>query len=279
MRWVICALVAMGFAPAAFADDFSILRGSQTVGPALFTRWSGFYAGGQVGYSNMTADFSKATSPLVAFSLRELTLENEDKVSQWPVLGQNSTGGMGYGGFVGYNTQWQDLILGLEANYSRSSFTAVAPVSSIGRAVAAGGIPYLVDVTGSASLHLIDFGSVRARAGWVFGNILPYAFGGLALGRADYTITSLVSGQENPNSPPVFPCDLAAKPNCVDFSFSNSDAKNSAFMYGFSVGGGVDVALTPNIFVRGELEYVRFAPLADIVVSIISGRVAAGIKF
>ena len=37
-------------------------------------------------------------------------------------------------------------------------------------------------------------------------------------------------------------------------------------MYGFTVGGGLDVALTSNIFLRGEFEYVRFAPLADMTV-------------
>ena len=50
-------------------------------------------------------------------------------------------------------------------------------------------------------------------------------------------------------------------------------------MYGFTVGGGLDVALTSNIFLRGEFEYVRFAPLADMTVSVMSGRVGAGIKF
>jgi opacity protein-like surface antigen len=50
-------------------------------------------------------------------------------------------------------------------------------------------------------------------------------------------------------------------------------------MYGFSVGGGIDVALTSNIFVRGELEYVRFAPIGDILVSVTTARLGAGLKF
>ena len=52
-----------------------------------------------------------------------------------------------------------------------------------------------------------------------------------------------------------------------------------ALLYGFSVGGGLDWALTPNIFLRGEFEYVQFAPIANIVASIISTRVGAGFKF
>ena len=42
------------------------VRGPQTVGPATFTRWTGFYAGGQFGYSSGNVDFSKATQPLIA---------------------------------------------------------------------------------------------------------------------------------------------------------------------------------------------------------------------
>ncbi len=61
MRWVICAVFVLALAPSAFADDLDILRGSQTVGPATFTRWSGFYAGGHFTYSSANADFSKAT--------------------------------------------------------------------------------------------------------------------------------------------------------------------------------------------------------------------------
>jgi len=91
MRWVICALVVAGMmlgpAPNAFAGDFDMLRGSQSVGPATYTRWSGFYGGANFSYSNASTDFSGATRSLVAFSLRELALENEQHPSQWQVLG------------------------------------------------------------------------------------------------------------------------------------------------------------------------------------------------
>jgi opacity protein-like surface antigen len=287
MRWVTGVVVMAGMmfgvvpgsVPNAFAGDFDVLRGSESVGPALYPRWTGFYAGGQVGYSNTGADFSQATSSLVAYSLRELALENDSKVSTWQVLGEGSTSAASYGAFVGYNSQWQDLILSVEANYNRTSTTVVAPVSPIGRVTSAGGNTYDVDLTGAASLKLIDYGTLRARAGLSMGSFLPYMFGGFALGRSDYTRSSLVSGQENPSSPPIVPCDHVAAPSCVDFAFSNSESKSSALMYGFTVGGGLDVAITPNVFVRGEFEYVRFAPVGDILVSVTSARIGAGVKF
>ena len=132
MRWFICAVVLLALTPRAFADDLDILRGTESVGAATFPRWSGFYFGGQVNYSDADANFSEATQPLVAFSLRELALEEDDHaVRLGRCSGAAAPSSTGFGGFVGYNTQWQDLILGLEANYTHSPFTVTATSSPI----------------------------------------------------------------------------------------------------------------------------------------------------
>lgn len=39
------------------------------------------------------------------------------------------------------------------------------------------------------------------------------------------------------------------------------------------------VALMPNLFVRGEIEYIYFAPLNGIQVSVASARVGIGLKY
>ena len=96
MRRVFCALMLLGLATPAAAGDFDVpppsadpnlnappgaeetfgfLRGAQTVGRATFTRWSGFYFGGDLGFSYMQSNFANATEPLFAYSLRELLLE------------------------------------------------------------------------------------------------------------------------------------------------------------------------------------------------------------
>jgi opacity protein-like surface antigen len=46
-----------------------------------------------------------------------------------------------------------------------------------------------------------------------------------------------------------------------------------------TTGLGTDVALTSNLFVRGEFEYIFFAPVNGIQVSMWSARVGAGVKF
>jgi outer membrane immunogenic protein len=115
----------------------------------------------------------------------------------------------------------------------------------------------------------LDFLSLRARAGWALGNFLPYGFVGFALGRADIAIAANVSVLQCPSGGGV----------CAPFSFAGSAGKSGDLLYGLAVGGGMDIALTPNIFVRGEYEYTRFAPTANVLLSVTGARVGAGFKF
>ena len=284
MRRSLIALWLIALMPNAFAQEFELptLRGSTPFVPAppTYTRWSGVYVGGQVGNSSALVDFSRATRSLVSFSLRELALENVDHVSQWEVLGKPSVSGTNVGGFVGYNSQWDDLILGVELNYTRGSLSAIAPVYPINRVAAAGGNVYSVDLTGSASLHINDYATARARAGWIVGNFMPFVTFGAAVGRADFSRSATVSGTQNPFSPfdPTL-CPSAAHPTCAQFSFPNSESKKGALIYGWAAGGGADVMILPHVFLRGEFEYVHFAPLSGIVAAIASGRVGAGVQF
>jgi hypothetical protein len=168
MRRVICALTVLALASPAFAADLDldILRGSQPVGPATFTRWSGFYVGGQFGYTNGNAPFSTATPPGIGNALRETTLENEFNVSQWPTLGTANQTVPSFGGFVGYNTQWQDVVIGIEANVSRAAFSLQAPSTPIGPLFLGAdslGLTHTVTISSSGSLSGNDFGTLRAR--------------------------------------------------------------------------------------------------------------------
>ena len=199
MRRLLVALGLMGglLSPALAADyDLPILRGSQpvapvvTVGPATFTRWSGFYVGGDFSFTNDTTNFSDATRPLVAFSLRDLTLESEQHPSTYQVLGNGTANAFGGGGFLGYNTQWQDLILGVEATYTRTNLNTTASTSPISRVTSAGGASYSVNLLGTGNLDLTDFATTRFRAGYIVGNLLPYGFMGVAVGRASYSVST-----------------------------------------------------------------------------------------
>ena len=138
MRWGLCIAMVVGMASPALAADYDlpVLRGSvpppaTTVGPATFTRWSGFYVGGDLSFNYGQADFSGATQPLLAFSLRNLTLEEEVQPSTIPILGKGASNAFGYGGFLGYNVQFQDLIVGVEATYTRTNLNITGTSSPL----------------------------------------------------------------------------------------------------------------------------------------------------
>jgi outer membrane immunogenic protein len=280
MRFVTSVLIVLALAARAYAADLpEVLRGSQPVGPANFFNWSGLYVGGQFGASDTKADFSKSTSAPVAYVLRETTLQNEFNPAGWPVLGTGDHTATAYGGFIGYNAQWQDVILGIEGNYNHSSATLIAADNPISRITpSAGGNNYLVNLSGSGTLTGIDYGTLRGRAGWIVGNFLPYGFVGLAAGRANINVSATVDGEQNPPSGGGA-CLASNTPPCTPFFFSDSVGRNPAWLIGFAAGAGLDVALTQHFFLRAEYEFVQFAPVSSVLVTVNSARLGAGFKF
>lgn len=287
MRWVFRSLFALTLASPAAAADFDIpppgpvgydaLRGAQPVGPATFTRWSGFYVGGQFGLSNGNADFSNSTQALIAYTLRDTTLENQQAPSEWPMLGTANQSAIGYGAFIGYNTQWQDLILGVEANFNRASISLHAPSSPITRTTSdSTGSAYSVSFTGNGSIADQDLATLRLRAGWVVGSFLPYGFIGLATGVANTNVS--VTGLVTQYTSGTIGICTTAHP-CGSLAVNTGFNANSQVLYGFTVGGGVDFALMQNIFLRAEFEFDQFNPPPHFLMTVATGRVGAGFKF
>src|SRR4051812_6123780 len=118
LRSLLCGVALIGMSGYAGAADLadSFLRGSSTIlsAPAA-ARWDGFYFGAQVGAAYSGADFTGATKSLVGPILRESTF-SDFGVPDWNVLGKVDTSGSSIGGFVGYNAQWDDAVVGLELN-------------------------------------------------------------------------------------------------------------------------------------------------------------------
>jgi opacity protein-like surface antigen len=247
-------------------------------------RWAGFYGGGQFGYSDSVIKFGTAASSQVAFLLRNTAIEQDEQISDWNVLGTHAAPAANVGGFVGYNTEWENLILGVELNYNHTNVSQ-SSASSLGRAFSdSGGLPpghnYFYDVTvgGGASVHVSDIATFRARAGLEEGNFLPYAFAGLALAHASTSTfaTLQYTATDFPDSatPPLTPL------NPLSFGpVSSTNTQNNALAYGVTAGLGLDIGLLQNVFLRGELEYIYLAPINGIQMSISSARVGLGLKF
>jgi outer membrane immunogenic protein len=281
MRWVICVLLVLGFAPQAFAadldsdSDLDVLRGSEPVGLATYTNWSGFYFGGQATYASGGADFAQATGPLISFLLRNTVVEQTFSPSSWQVLGKGDSTTTGFGGFVGYNSQWSNVILGVEANYTDAQWSA-SSTDSLARRMDSAGTTYNVSVDGSSSIKLKDYGSLRARAGYIMGNFMPYGFIGFVVGRADIAKTATVSDIETSDSTGQITGCLSSLPSC---SLTDTDNRTNQYIYGYSGGVGLDYAVTQNFFLRGEYEYIQFVNLGGLQLYLNNLRVGGGFKF
>jgi outer membrane immunogenic protein len=217
-RLALCALLACVLGgPAAAADADSFLRGSLGGAPV---RWDGVYIGGQIGYTNMNTDFSNSNTAVP--------------------LASTTTNSASYGGFLGYNIQWDDLVLGIDGGYTRpSSLATTSEGTSLGQ-------------TASSSMKLVDYATLRARAGYAFGQFLPYAFVGGAIARMNYSTTlnsTLIANRDN------------------------------AINGGFTAGLGMDVAILPNVFLRGEWEYIAFGQVSGVRVETNSARAGLAVRF
>jgi opacity protein-like surface antigen len=226
--------------------------------------------GATIGYSSMVTDFGNGSGSEIAYILRNTTLENEDSPSSWTTLPNASAENSQWGGFVGYNWQMDELVLGVDLTYNHVNSLQSAASDSISRIVTTSDSDvHNVTIQSSAFIRLLDYGTLRARAGYAFGQFLPYAFVGLAVGRFDYSSSATVT--DNITSGPD---------NGVNFGpESASKGKNSAYDGGFDGGLGIDVALLPNVFLRGEWEYIAWAPLNGIRTSTNTFRGGLGVRF
>ena len=273
MRRILLAAVLFGAASCAEAADLSdlpILRGAFTDG--LNTRpanWQGAYVGLQGGYGTSNMNFSGSTRTVAASLLSGTEMENVQQISSWPIMGKVSVHGNGYGGFAGYNSQWDDVVLGVEASYLHGKFGGSQTGTMARFFSLPSGSTNGVTYQGTSSIAISDMASLRARAGYAWGAFLPYAFGGVALGQANITRTARIFGTQVTGAPPPF--------DNVPFDLSATDANNSKLIYGYSFGLGVDVQLMSNLFFRAEWEYVRFATAIDTNIS--TGRIGLGYKF
>jgi outer membrane immunogenic protein len=257
--WVaaVALMVVARGAEAADMPDYGALRGALVDTPRGVVNWQGYFVGGQAGYGASDMDFTGATSDVVANLLAYTAINSSMSVSSWPVLGKKSSQGKGFGGFIGYNAQWDDVVLGVEANYMHGSFGG----SDAGTMERLQG-NYDVINQSYASIKVNDVGSARLRAGYVFGCFLPYMFGGVALGQGDVVRTATISGWQN----------------AVAFTpLSATQVQNNHFLYGYSGGVGVDMMVYSGLFVRAEWEYQKFAAPINTAVSTV--RAGVGYKF
>jgi outer membrane immunogenic protein len=269
MRRLLLVVAMFGAVSAARAADMpDYLRGSLPASPAP-VNWRGFYVGGQAGYGSSDENFSGANTNMLAALISDNVVQ-QTGVGQWNLgLGKASARSPGYGAFTGYNWQWDDVVLGLEASYLHGSFGGT---SSAFKELVGGPLSdsffHDVSVTSAAAISISDMATFRARAAYAWGCFLPYMFGGFALGNADITRSVLVT-------------DAVSLSRFGPFTqlqplFAEDTAHNH-LVYGYTAGLGVDVNLVGGLFMRAEWEYVRFTAAVDTNINTV--RLGLGYKF
>jgi outer membrane immunogenic protein len=133
----------------------------------------------------------------------------------------DDTGFIG-GAHAGYNYQFpSNFVIGLEGDIDYTSLNKDYSFN---------------DLAGTALHATVESqwqASIRARVGYAFDRFLPYLTGGVAFGDQKYDVRGTLAG--------------------VPIVFSNSNTRT-----GWTVGGGLEYAVTDNWLVRGEVRYTDF---------------------
>ncbi len=95
------------------------------MGRVAYVNWQGFYVGAQGAYGSSDHNFNGATKDMLSQQLANTMTEQVLGVSGWPVIGGKiSHQSSAFGAFGGYNWQWTDIVVGVDASYMHGNFGA-----------------------------------------------------------------------------------------------------------------------------------------------------------
>ena len=239
---VFAALAASGLACAADLP---------TKAPAInpIYSWTGFYIGGNIGYSWGKTD-TEAAFPGLAANIPQ----GVANVPGSSFSGSTNLNGWISGAQIGYNFQFDNWLAGIEtdlqASGEKGDFNDQGVASSVA-STCCGGVE--VEITGSNTTtyeaKISWFGTVRGRFGWASNGLLLYGTGGVAYGRVNLSGTTTLSGTITC----VSHCGL-----WLPVSFANSTPfGTSGINVGWALGGGLEGAVPNMSNFTWKVEYLH----------------------
>jgi len=207
---LLAAMVAtMAAGSIAWATDLPV---KAPAAPALVHApytWAGLYIGGNLGggWADHTTDATLAGATLYTFNTKP--------------------SGVVGGGQIGYNWQWNKLVLGLEADIQGSNQKGTANTN-----FTLATIPFTTSVTE----RLDWFGTLRGRIGYAWDRNLIYFTGGWAYGHHNATTTTAVPA--------------------AGISATTSGSRD--LTNGWTVGGGWEWAFADRWSAKVEYLYIDF---------------------
>lgn len=186
--------------------------------PAPVFSWTGCYIGANAGWIGNNSSLS--SSPSGQFLLQGSPAINALNTTSYDLNDSGFIGGVVYG----CQSQYGQFVFGFDSDFDwtsiNESITTFYPPAP----------PWLAH-TDTVTQRLQWLSTTRARIGWTQDRWMIFAAGGLASGR----VSSSFSAQS------------------TDGIFYGTQSKTR---FGWTVGGGVEYALSQNWFVRGEYMYV-----------------------
>jgi outer membrane immunogenic protein len=271
---VAAMLGAASVAQAADMPDLPFLRGSFTEGLSTNNvNWGGAYIGGHASYGAADMDFTNSGKDLLEKLLNNVDLEAQFNISKWPVGGKAHQQGAGFGGFIGYNYQFSEAVIGVELNYTHGNLFGASSGQQARSFMYPAGYMSSANISSSSSMKLTDYGSLRGRAAYPMGNFLPYGFVGFGLAQADINRRADTTIQYTYVGSAVPPL-----PNIPAVHHSLTDNANSQFIVGFAGGAGIDIMLYAGLFLRAEYEHLRFSA-KNVETSVNTVKAGLGYKF
>ncbi len=143
-----------------------------------------------------------------------------DNFGDFTSFSTNNNGVIG-GAHVGYNLQLNQFVIGLEGDVDGSSLSKTVT----GTPLIAGVLFVPVTISGNLDVQ----GSIRGRIGYAWDRVLLYATGGVAFGGFSGSIST-------------------------PFGYDSA----STTRVGWTVGGGLEYAVTNNWSIRAEYRYAQF---------------------
>jgi outer membrane immunogenic protein len=267
------ALSLAAMAGRAEAADY--LRGTyagDTEPKAAGVDWAGVYGGVHAGASVGQVDARPFARPLADQALPGTIIT--DTVAGLINFRETNKMSTSYGAFVGMNWLWDDVVLGIEADYTRSSLRANSVSNGAATFQPTGSTDeYDITTNATARARLSDWGTLRGRVGWAAGMFMPYLTAGVAFGNVDGRSTlNGTWARFDVSAPPV-------RTPISNGTFSSVIGRRG-ITYGGAFGAGVDMQLMPNMFLRAEWQHIQFASGGQRPnISINTARIGGGIKF
>jgi len=284
MRKIIVSLFALSAAGTAQAADldYDYLRGADyDPPPAPTIDWSGVYVGAHGGYTLGAFSQHNAVQSTLASYFANRDIESQYNVSNW---------------------------VSLPGSRGRGALTTASFYQIARNMTTTGGMLENVAFNAASKTEIEDYGTIRGRAGYAMGNFLPYVTGGLAVGQVRFTDSvavqnygynattysanqALTTGLPqavvnhgytsfNQNYPQPYTTPAGGGVQTVPAAATNLVANNrTKTVGGFAVGFGLEYAITPQILLRGEYQFVKFQSFNGHEAELNTVRGGAAVKF